>query len=693
MASAIGIDIGGTFTDTVVMSPGGAIRTYKSPTTPHDLLEGLITNLALAAESAGQGIDELLAEVERIGHGTTAATNAFIERRGAQVGLLTTRGFEDTIFQQRMLGMTAGLTRDQVTDYALRRVPEPLCPPWRVRGIRERVDWRGGVVMPLVEDDVRAAARVLSAEQVEAVAICFLWSFKNPEHERRAAEIVAEELPDAYLSVSHRLAPRIGEYERMATTLVNAYLGPGIARYTDTLGSRLEKHGSRARVLLLDSAGGMMTPTEAGSQPVRLLVSGPSGGLTASERLGEVLEHRNVITFDMGGTSADVGLIVDGVPLRRQETEVGKYHLLLSMADITAIGAGGGSIARVEEGGYLRVGPESAGADPGPACYGRGGVYPTVTDADLVLGILDPERFLGGRLRLDRAASEHALETHVAGPLGLSSAEAAIGIKRIVDSRMADLVRTVTLERGHDPRSFVLYAFGGAGPTHAASFALDLVDAIVVPATQSVHSALGAIASDVHLARERSEPMRVPRTELPDAERVLAILEELERQADLALAEQGVEPNDRRFERWVEMRYARQTKELRVPFRSSGELYAEFERRYSQRFGAESVPRGVGYELVTFSVEGRGYLPRPELGVVRERGSDGRPALRGARDAYDPLERGFVTHDIYDGEALYVDARVEGPAIIEFFGTTVAVAGGQVATVDRFANITIGRDT
>ncbi|MGH3133243.1 MAG: hydantoinase/oxoprolinase family protein [Gaiellaceae bacterium] len=690
MASAIGVDIGGTFTDTVVMDSQGGVSTYKSPTTPDDLIGGLLANIVLAAGNEGRDVGKFLGDVARVGHGTTAATNAFIERRGARVGLVTTRGFEDTIFQQRMLGMTAGLTRDEVTDYSRRAVPEPLCPPWRVMAVRERLDWRGDVVMPLVEDDVRAAARKLAAEQVEAVAVCFLWSFKNPAHERRAAELLAESLPGVYLSVSSDVAPRLGEYERMATTLVNAYLGPGIARYADTLESRLAEQGYRARVLLLDSAGGMMTPGEARRQPVRLLVSGPSGGLTASERLGEALGHRNVITFDMGGTSADVGLIVDGVPLRRHETEVGKYHLLLSMADITAIGAGGGSIARVEGGGYLRVGPESAGADPGPACYGRGGEYPTVTDADLVLGILDPDRFLGGRLTLDRAAAERALETHVAGPLGMSVAEAAAGVKRIVDNRMADLLRTVTLERGHDPRAFVLYAFGGAGPMHAASFALDLVDTIVVPATQSVHSALGAIASNVHVVCERSEPMRVQRGELPDAGRVLEILDELERQADAALAEQGVGPEDRLFDRWVEMRYARQTKELRVPLDSPDALYDDFEQLYARRYGPESVPSGVGYELVTFSVEARGRLARPGYRVTPPEGPDPTRAQRGRRDAFDPVEQRFVPHDILDGEALRPQNRIDGPAIVEFPGTTVAVATGQTAVVDELENIAIG---
>jgi N-methylhydantoinase A len=360
------------------------------------------------------------------------------------------------------------------------------------------------------------------------------------------------------------------------------------------------------------------------------------------------------------------------------------------MADITAIGAGGGSIARVEEGGYLRVGPESAGADPGPACYGRGGTYPTVTDADLVLGILDPERFLEGRLRLDRQAAEHALARHVARPLGISVEEAAVGVKRIVDNRMADLVRTVTLERGHDPRSFVLYAFGGAGPMHAPSFALDLVEAIVVPATQSVHSALGAITSDVHVVCERSEPMRIARSELPDVGRVSEIFDELAQSADVALAAQGVEAAARRFERWVEMRYARQTKELRIPFVSPETLCEQFENEYSRRFGSEAVPSGVGYELVTFSVEGRGDLPRPQLEAAWATGGKRGSAHRGTRAAYDPLQQQFVDHAVYDGTALRPESRIAGPAIIEFPTTTVALPERQLATVDRLGNITIG---
>ena len=498
----------------------------------------MLANLREAAGDAGLELDAFLREVERIAHGTTAATNAFIERRGAKVALLTTRGFEDTIFMQRMLGMTAGLTPSELTDYSLRRVPEPLAPRRLVLGIRERVDWSGAEIGRLREDDVRAAAATLREEGVEAVAVSYLWSFKNPEHERRTGEILAEELPGVYVTLSSTLVPRLGEYERTATTLVNAYLGPRIAAYTATLEERLG-----ARVFLLDSSGGVMTPEQAGRAPVRLLLSGPSGGVTASRELGALLGHENVITFDMGGTSTDVGLIVGGEALQRHETEAEKYHLLLPMVDVRAIGAGGGSVARVEEGGYLRVGPESAGADPGPACYGRGGTRPTVTDADLVLGILDPDNFLGGRIRLDVEAAREALRREVAEPLGLSVEEAAAGVKRIVDTRMADLLRTVTIERGYDPREFVLHAFGGAGATHAPAFALEVVDTVLVPASQSVHSALGAASSDVSITAELAVPMRLSRdggAADADPERVEQVFRELERRASAGLAEQGV---------------------------------------------------------------------------------------------------------------------------------------------------------
>jgi N-methylhydantoinase A len=695
MGFTVGIDIGGTFTDTVVMDGGGAIATYKSPTTPHALVEGLLANVRAAAELEGLDTRRFLEQVDRIGHGTTAATNAYVERRGARVALLTTRGFEDTIFHQRMMGMTAGLSASELTDYSRRAVPEPLVHPRLVFGIRERVDYRGTVIGPLREDDVEAAAGRLAAEEVEAVAVCFLWSFQNPDHERRTGEILRARLPDVYLTLSSELVPRLGEYERTATTLVNAYLGPVLSRYTETLEARLADEGSSAPVLLLDSSGSVMTPREASRAPVRLLLSGPSGGVTASQFVGAAHGHEHVITFDMGGTSTDVGLVVGGKPVQRRETVAEKYHLLLPMVDIRTIGAGGGSLARVEEGGYLRVGPESAGAEPGPACYGRGGDLPTVTDADLVLGIIGAENFLGGRLRVDVDAARAAVARHVADPLGLTVERAAAGIKQIVDARMADLLRTVTIEQGHDPREFVLYAFGGAGPTHAPAFALGVVDTILVPASQSVHSALGTIASDVALAVELSAPMRLSRDgggAEADSDELEALFAGLEERARASLRAQGIRQEDEGLHRFVEVRFTRQTKALPVSYRGSAELLlADFLAAYAQRYGAESVPDTAGFELVTFVVEARGRLPRPQLTRYPVAGEDAVAALRGRRHVYDPALDDFADTPVYDGPALRPGNRIAGPAVVEYAGTTVALPSAQQAVVDELLGIWITR--
>jgi N-methylhydantoinase A len=687
----VGIDIGGTFTDTVVIDAEGAVASYKTPTTPAALLDGLETNLR---EAAGEsGLDAFLGEVERIAHGTTAATNAFLERRGARAALLTTRGFEDTIFMQRQLGMTAGLSPTELTDYSLRRVPEPLAPRKLVFGIRERIDYRGDVMAPLREEDVLDAAAEIRAAGVEAVAICFLWSFQNPSHERRAAEILAAELPGVYVSVSSALTPRLGEYERMATTLVNAYLGPPIKRYTDALEQRL----GAANLLLLDSGGSVMTATEAGRAPARLLLSGPSGGVTASHFLGQALGHRNVITFDMGGTSTDVGMIVDGQALGRVETEIGKYHLLLPMVDISAIGAGGGSVARVEAGGYLRVGPQSAGAVPGPACYAAGGELPTVTDADLLLGILDPDAFLGGRMTLDVDAARDAVRIHVADPLGISVPEAAAGIKRIVDGRMGDLLRTVTLERGHDPREFTLYAYGGAGPAHAPAFALDLVDAVLVPATQSVHSALGAASSDIALRTELSSPMRLARESLGadvNAGELDAIFTELERSAREQLGAQGVPPESQSLTRVVEVRFIRQTKALEVAYTGSPQgLIKDFLSIYARRYGETAVPELAGFELVTFVVLARGTLRRPALLRSPARGGAVAAAPHAERSVYDPLLGEFVPTPIYRGEELRAGDTVDGPTVIQYATTTLALCSGQRAEVGELLEVEIRKRT
>lgn len=699
MGFILGIDIGGTFTDMVVLDDAGEISTHKSPTTPGNLIDGVLNNIQLASTNRGLNVSDFLKDVDRIGYGTTAGTNAYIERRGATVGLLSTRGFEDVIFHQRMMGMTAGLTLDELTDYSRRAAPEPLCPSERLVGIRERVDWQGKVLLPLCEEDVRSGGLQLRDMGVDAVAICFLWSFKNPSHEQRAAEILRETMPDAYISVSSELVPRIGEYERTATTLVNAYLGPIISQYTTTIVSKLADKGNNGQILLLDSSGGVMTPADATKQPVRLLISGPSGGMTAAQYLGSYLKHENIITFDMGGTSTDVGLIIDGAPLQRQETEAGKYHLLLPMLDVTAIGAGGGSIARVEAGGYLRVGPESAGADPGPACYGHGGDYPTVTDADVVLGIIDPEHFLGGQLTIERALAEASLKKHVANPLGISVSEAAISIKKIVDNRMSVLLRTVTIERGHDPANFILYAFGGAGGAHAPAFALDLVRTIIIPVTQAVNCAFGAIASNLHFHHEISAPIRVRQDDTKSLqfayEKLENIFSKLMEDAKSSLQSHDVTDADQQFISFVEMRFARQTKELHVPYKfKTNDVHLErvlndFQEKYQQRYGTESIPERSAFEFVTCSMEATGKLPRPKFRRYDHSGTDPSDAHIGKRNVYDPVTDQFFATDIYSSEALATGNRISGPAIIECPNTTIALVSDQIAEIDPLRNIII----
>ncbi|HEY8013834.1 MAG TPA: hydantoinase/oxoprolinase family protein, partial [Dongiaceae bacterium] len=429
----LGVDIGGTFTDLVMVDSAGRISTSKALTTPGELETGVLNAIALAAEANGLAPDELLGRVAVFGHGTTQATNALIERDGARTGLITTRGFGDTIGLQRLLGFTAGLSVDQLGWYSKRRYPDPIVPRELRREVPERVDHAGRILLPLDEDSVRRAVEELSVAGVETFAVALLWSFRNPAHEQRIGAIIRERRPDAYVSLSCEVSPVIGEYERTATTALNSYLALKVVSYLDEVETVLRKRGFTGKFYILNSAGGVMPAQEAARRPVLLVASGPTGGVLGSLQLAKTLGHRNVITTDMGGTSFDVSIIVDDKPLVSGTHEAGGYHLNTPMIDIRAVGAGGGSIARVES-GLLRVGPESAGAKPGPACYGRGGTLATVTDADVVLGIISPDNFLGGRMKLDAEAARTAIRTQIAEPLGLSVEQAAAGIVRVVDA-------------------------------------------------------------------------------------------------------------------------------------------------------------------------------------------------------------------------------------------------------------------
>lgn len=691
----VGTDVGGTFTDLVVLRDGRPPRLFKSPTTPEDRSEGVVNALELAAASYGMGLAEFCASVEYFAHGTTAATNALIERKGAPTALLTTRGFADTMLIQRSMTSWVGMGA-ATGHYSTRRNPDQIVPRARIAEITERSYAAGEEIVPLDEEEVRATLRRLRADGVKALAVSFLWSFVNGAHESRVAEIVAEEWPEVYLTLSHEVAPVIGEYERSATTVVNSYLGPVIRDYVANLEGRLRSHGFTGDFSIMDSGGGVMRAEDAARRSASMLTSGPAGGVLASTALAARLGHRDVITSDMGGTSFDVGLIIDGEPLVERVSEVGDLHLAMPRIKVTAIGAGGGSIAAVDESGVLVVGPESAGSVPGPACYGRGGDRPTVTDADVVLGIIDPARFLGGRMPLDMSLAEKAIREHVADPLGLSVEDAAAGIRKVADNQMADLLRKVTVEQGHDPRDFVVYAYGGAGPTHAYAYTEAAgIATLVVPPTSTVHSAYGTVTSDRFRAVQTTEVHRTPPGAADpaahlDAARITAAFDAL---AARCRADLDDDPRAR-LTRVAYLKFRRQSHELPLPVPDGPvttdvlrALIADFRGAYERIYGAGTALLGAGVEIHTLRVEGRVKVTDVREGQYPG-AADPDAALLGERDVHFP-ETGRVATRVFRGEGLGAGAAMRGPAILEFAGTTVVLGPSQSLLVDHHSNLVI----
>ena len=694
----VGVDTGGTFTDVVVMDGAGRVVTNKAPTTPQALEEGVLAALTLIAEERGETLSEMLDQVVSFGHGTTQATNALIERRGTTTGLLTTRGFGDTILVQRLMGFTAGMPNELLGRFSQRSYPDPLVPRRLIAEVPERVDQAGRVLLEFDEEAARREVRRLRDGGAEAYAVSLLWSFRNPAHERRIAEIIREEVgPEAYVSLSHEVNPILGEYERTATTVLNSYLGPTVERYLERLERTLREAGLQGRFSVLNSIGGVMSAHDAAERAVLLLASGPTGGVLGSHFLAQELGHANVITTDMGGTSFDVGLVVADRPVVSQVTEVAQYHVAVPMVNITAIGAGGGSIAEVVA-GELRVGPRSAGAFPGPVCYRRGGTRVTVTDADVVLGVIDPEVFLGGRMNLDKAGAEEAIRTQIAEPLGLSVVEAAAGIKRIVDARMADTLRELTVGHGHDPRDFVIYAYGGAGPMHCAGFGADLgVGTILVPATSMAHSAYGALAADILHSAERSVSFKSspgntdPASEF-DPAALREVFAELEASAREQLARDGVKPEDVVIDRSIDMRYRMQTHELIVPVQEEladeaavARLVALFEEIYEDTYGHGAGFREAGLEITAFRVSGIGRTPKPSFAAIAPSGESHRPS---SRQVYDVVTGAWFDATVAEWDRLGPET-IAGPAVIEHPTTTVYVASGQQVALDAIGNLVI----
>lgn len=693
-------DIGGTFTDTVTIDAGGSIRRYKAPTVPDDPAAGVLATLELAATDAGAELDELLGRVSLFAHGTTVATNAMLENKCAVVGLIQTRGFGDTLSIMRGF-KSLGLDEDEVKNFRSMVKQELVVPKRLTREVSERVDYQGRVVQPLDEDDVRRAIAELRDQGVEVFAVSLLWAFKNDEHERRVGEILAEEAPEALYTLSSDLLPRLGEYRRTVTTALNASLRPVLRSALQSLQSKLRDHGMTAQPLLMQSNGGLAQAAEIDRDAASTVMSGPVGGVVACQYFGALRGNRNIVATDMGGTSFEVGLVLAGEAHIANSTWVGRHELALPSVAVRTVGAGSGSIAGVTH-GLLHVGPESAGAVPGPACYGRGGERPTVADADLVLGYVNPENFLAGRLRLDPERAREAIRTHVAQPLGLEVEAAAEGIKTVVDARMADLIRTVTIEQGYDPGDFVLYAYGGAGPSHAFSYGAELgTGEIVVPLTASVHSAFGIAASDLTVAEEISDPIiSPPGTEdystVLDAGEINDRLQRLTRRTTERLEQARVDTSEIKVTRFVEMRFRFQIHVLTVPVPSEPldddgvrSLVASFIESYEARFGEGSAFVAAGVELTTFRVVASVATARPELTPLGGGSSNG-------DHRSDRSRRVFHDGDWHDARVLTPDSvrpglELSGLSIIEMPDTTIVVGPDQAATVDEYGNVVITR--
>lgn len=690
---SIGVDIGGTFTDCVVLTADGRHAIGKVPTTPGDLSVGFFGAVADAGAACGLELDELLAATGRLAHGTTAGINALVTRAGAEVGLLATAGHGDALRIMDNSGRVTGASLEELLDYSISGLPERFVTPRRTLEVTERLDYAGAVVTPLDEDDVRRAVRELVDQGVEAIAVALLWSHVNPDHERRVRAIVEAEAPDVFVTCSHEVAPRMGEYPRTATTVMNAYIGPLMGRYLDTLVARARDLGYEREMLFATCEGGLTDLETVKRYPLLTAQSGPVGGALACAAAGKAMGFDNVIATDMGGTSLDASLVEQGDVQLTDETVIERHQVYLRKVAVESIGTGGGSIAWYDEGkGTLRVGPRSAGAQPGPVCYGRGGVEPTVTDADLVLGLLSEDAPLASGLRLDRGAAEQAL-ARLGERVGLDAVRTAAGIVQIADSQMEDLLRRMTLQQGRDPREFSVWAFGGAAGLHGALYSTGLgVREVVVPLAglASVWSAYGVASAEI--SRTFQRPLHLP-TPL-DRAAVRGAFAALEDQAEDYRRAVGLDPARVRLRRTVEMKYAMQWYSVEVDLGfdplDDGAVDAvveRFERTYERRYGPGSGYREGGMVLTAARVQ----LSSPsELGRPREhRGGDaGEPAVpRTSRPVFWLERDAYVETPVYAGETLATGATLAGPAVVEYPETTVAVRPGQALRLDAYGNL------
>ncbi len=689
MGTRIGIDVGGTFTDFILTRDGAPPLLHKVLSTPADPSIAVVTGLSELAAMADPSRDarSFVASIETIVHGTTVATNATLTRTGAKSALLTTEGVRDALEMRRGI-------REKQYDNTYTNVL-PLVPRRLRAGVGGRLDRHGREVAPLSLRAVDEAIERFRAEGIEAVAICFMHAYANPEHEAAVATRVRQAMPGAFLSVSSALLPSIRFYDRVSTTALNAYVGPKLNRYVERLVERLGSAGFRGTLLIMQSNGGVMSPEVARSSPALTLLSGPAGGPAAGLHYARTLGVDRAITTDMGGTSFEASAAV-GAPLLVSDGEIARHRIALPMLDIHTIGAGGGSVGWIDAGGLLRMGPQSAGADPGPACYGKGGTLPTSTDANLVLGYLAPDYFAGGRMRLSTEAAREAIRVHVAEPMGLTIEDAAAGMYRVVCNNMAQGVREVTIKRGWDPREFPFVAAGGAGPIHSCQICNELeIPLQVVPRESSVLCAMGMLLSDLRHDYVRTF---VAKLSALDWGRLNALVDAMVAEGDRQLGAERIPPARRRHEVTLDCRYLKQYHEVgvevpREALRANDAaaiaqgLHREHNRLYGYSLEREDPP----IEIINVRVRSEGSVDKPRAPQEPWAGEDASAAIKGRRAMYVPEERAFRTVPVYDGHRLAFGGRIVGPAIVEEVTTAIVVTGAWDAIVDRHGSLVLHR--
>ncbi len=682
----IGIDVGGTFTDFLVTGAGEEPRIFKVLSTPDDPSIAVIEGLEEIAASGGQSLEALAGEVDTIVHGTTVTTNAVLTSTGAKTALITTEGLRDALEMRR--GVREAQYDNRYTNVT------PLVPRYLRLGVGGRLDRAGDELAPLILDDVAAAVATFEAEAVEAVAICLMNAFANPEHERRAAALARERLGHAYLSVSAELLPSIRFYDRVSTTVLNAYVGPKLSAYLDSLTRRLAEVGFAGVLLIMQSNGGVVSPQVARERAAVTLLSGPAAGPVAGLGYARIHGRKDCITVDMGGTSFDAALVRDETAVMITEGEIDRHRIALPMLDINTIGAGGGSIGWIDEGGLLRMGPESAGADPGPACYGRGGARPACTDADLVLGYLDPDFFAGGKIKLDAGAARRAIEEHVAGPMGLDAEGAAAGMYRVINTNMAQGVREITIKRGFDPREFPMVVAGGAGPLHACMIAHELeIPMFIVPRESSIFCAAGMLMSDLKHDFVRTFVSRLGDIDWPALNR---LYDDMIAEGERLLAEERIPEAERSFAASFDCRYTKQYHEVSFPVAldairgaQAQAIEAAFHAEHDRMYGYSLEDEGAPVEVINLRLQAVGHTEKPRYREEAYAGEDPSAAVKGERSLYVPEEASFRPVPIYDGHLTRFGHRIAGPALIEQVNTAILLSASYDCVCDRYGSFAV----